>query len=147
MERSAMGHYWTGYGQFSGGGGERVSSVKLAVTLALGLLVCGGAIGYFLGSRPTAPQPDYQGTGVVVALLPPPSNLHATRPVIIIHHDPVPGLMEEAMSMPFIATSTKLFEGLRPGDRISFGLRSTSEALEVISIERVASPRRQDDGS
>jgi Cu/Ag efflux protein CusF len=72
-----------------------------------------------------------------VALVPPPSNLHATRPVIVIYHDQVPGLMDEAMSMPFIAASTKLFEGLRPGDRIAFGLKNTPDALLVVTIERL----------
>ena len=114
-----------------------MSSVKLALILTLGLLVAGGLIGFFLRSRVATPTPDYLGTGVVVSLLPPPSSLHATRPVIIIHHDPVPGLMEEAMSMPFIAASTKLFEGLRPGDRIAFGLKTTPEALLVASLERL----------
>jgi hypothetical protein len=45
--------------------------------------------------------------------------------------------MDEAMSMPFIAASTKLFEGVRPGDRIAFGLKITPEALLVVSIERL----------
>ena len=114
-----------------------MSSVKLALILTLGLLVAGGLIGFFLRSRVATPTPDYLGRGVVVSLLLPPSTLHATRPVIIIHHDPVPGLMEEAMSMPFIAASTKLFEGLRPGDRIAFGLKTTPEALLVVSLERL----------
>jgi hypothetical protein len=113
------------------------SSVKLAVLLALALLIAGGLIGYFGRWRHAAPAPDYRGTGVVVSLLPPPSRLHGTRPVIIIHHDPVPGLMDEAMTMPFIAASMKLFEGLRPGDRIAFGLKSMPEALLVVSLERL----------
>ncbi|HEX9900449.1 MAG TPA: copper-binding protein [Candidatus Methylomirabilis sp.] len=135
MHRILKLRHWT-RGKESLGGG-RVSSVKLALILTLGLLVAGGLIGFFLRSRVATPTPDYLGTGVVVSLLPPPSTLHATRPVIIIHHDPVPGLMEEAMSMPFIAASTKLFEGLRPGDRIAFGLKTTPEALLVVSLERL----------
>jgi hypothetical protein len=83
-----------------------------------------------------APRADYHGTGTVVGLLPPPSSLHATRPVIIIHHDPIATLMAESMSMPFIAASTALFQGLRPGDRIAFGLQETPDALLVICIER-----------
>jgi Cu/Ag efflux protein CusF len=101
-------------------------------------------LGWFVHRRwSEAAKPDYQGTGSVVALLPPPSALHQTRPVIIIHHDVVPGLMEESMSMPFVAASTKLFEGLRPGDRITFGMKLTPEALLVISIEREAAGRTQ----
>lgn len=70
-------------------------------------------------------------------MLPPPSDLHATRPVIVIRHDPIPGLMEEAMYMPFIVASPGLFESLRPGDRIAFGLKETPGALLVISIDRL----------
>jgi Cu/Ag efflux protein CusF len=62
--------------------------------------------------------------------------LHPTRSVIIIQHDPLPGLMEEAMAMPFLAASTRLFRDLRPGDRIAFGLKETSDALLVVSLER-----------
>ena len=89
-------------------------------------------------ARALGPRPDYRGTGVVLAILPPPSNLHATRPVIVIDHDAISGLMDEKMSMPFIAASTALFEGLAPGDRIAFGLKDTPGALLVITVERLA---------
>jgi Cu/Ag efflux protein CusF len=81
-------------------------------------------------------RPDWRGTGVVVALLPPPSDLHASRPVIVLRHEAIPGLMAETMVMPFIAASVALFDGLRPGDAVAFGLKETSDALLVISIER-----------
>ena len=86
------------------------------------------------------PVVQYRGTGVVLALLPPPSDLHLTRPVIVIEHDPIAGLMTEHMAMPFLAASTKLFEGLRQGDRIVFGLQEVPDALLVVTIERL--PRR-----
>jgi Cu/Ag efflux protein CusF len=85
--------------------------------------------------------PDWRGTGIVLKLLPPPSELHTTRPVIVIQHEPIAGLMEESMTMPFIAASTALFRGLRAGDRISFGLKEVPDALLVISIERAPSTR------
>src|SRR5439155_4399416 len=47
----------------------------------------------------------WRGHGVVVALLPAPSSLHATRPVVVLDHEPIAGLMEERVSMPFIAAS------------------------------------------
>lgn len=87
------------------------------------------------------PTVDYRGTGTVLAVLPPPSDLHATRPVIVIEHDPIVGLMAERMAMPFIAASTTLFEGLRPGDRIAFGLQDTPGALLVVTIDRLSSRR------
>jgi Cu/Ag efflux protein CusF len=90
------------------------------------------------GAQPAAPaKPDWSGTGVVLALLPSPSDLHATRPVIVIRHDPIPGLMDESMSMPFIAATPTLFARLRTGDRIAFGLKDTPGALLVISISRL----------
>jgi len=87
-----------------------------------------------------APRPDWRGTGVVVAILPPPSSLHATRPVIIIRHDPIRGLMDETMDMPFLAASMDLFGDLRPGDRVAFGLKDVPDALLVVSIERLGAP-------
>jgi hypothetical protein len=100
---------------------------------ALALLA--GALVWFLWLA--GPRVDYRGTGVVEALLPAPSALHATRPVIIIHHDPVPNLMDESMSMPFIAASADLFKGLRAGDRIAFGMQATPDALLVVTITRL----------
>ncbi|MBI1847558.1 MAG: copper-binding protein [Candidatus Rokubacteria bacterium] len=101
--------------------------------LAIGLATLAAA------AAPAAepPKADYRATGVVVSLFPPPSEHHATRPVIVIHHDPVPGLMDESMDMPFIAASADLFRGLRPGDRIRFDLKETPDALLVITIQRV----------
>ena len=100
------------------------------------LLLAGGAAAQ--PAREAGIKPDYRGTGAVLAVLPPPSSLHATRPVIVIQHEPIAGLMDEAMSMPFIAASTALFQGLRVGDRIAFGLKDTPDALLVITVERVS---------
>src|SRR5215216_6333587 len=94
------------------------------------------------GAAGSTSTPDYQGTGVIVTLHSPPSTLHPTRPVIVIHHDPVVGLMDESMSMPFIAASTALFKGFAPGDRIAFGLKVTPDALLVISLRHVIDVRR-----
>ena len=89
---------------------------------------------------PATARPDWRGTGVVVAILPPPSSLHATRPVIIIRHDPIRGLMDETMDMPFLAASMDLFGDLRPGDRVAFGLKDVPDALLVVEIERLGAP-------
>jgi hypothetical protein len=106
-----------------------------SLTLALWLFAASGV------TAQPPPKPDYRGTGVVLAILPPPSNLHATRPVIVIDHEPIEGLMAEKMSMPFIAASTAIFQGLTPGDRIAFGLKDTPDALLVIAVERLAKKR------
>jgi Cu/Ag efflux protein CusF len=83
---------------------------------------------------------EYRGTGIVIALMPAPSTLHATRPVIVLQHQPIAGLMDEEMSMPFVAASADLFRDLRPGDRVSFVLRDLPGALVVVSLSRVSRP-------
>jgi Cu/Ag efflux protein CusF len=88
-------------------------------------------------ATPRPARPDWRGTGVILKLLPPPSDLHATRPVIVLQHEPIPGLMEEAMTMPFLVASTALFRGHRAGERVTFGLKDTADALLVISIDTV----------
>jgi hypothetical protein len=80
----------------------------------------------------------WHGQAVVVALLPPPSSLHATRPVVVLDHGPIPGLMEERMSMPFIAASADLFRGIAVGDHVAFALAETPDALLVVSLERLS---------
>ena len=79
----------------------------------------------------------WKATGTVVALMPPPSALHQTRPVVILDHEPVPGLMDEKMSMAFIVASVDLFRGLQPGDRVTFELEDTPGALLVVTLARV----------
>src|SRR5207245_6099395 len=102
---------------------------RVAVLIAAGLALC--------AARPTV---TYHGTGTVLALLPPPSDLHATRPVIVIAHDPIAGLMAEPMAMPFIAASTTPFDGLHAGDRISFWLQATQGALLFVPVDGSAPP-------
>lgn len=85
-----------------------------------------------------AQAPRWRGVGVVVALLPAPSSLHATRPVVVLDHEPIHGLMEERMSMPFIAASADLFRGLKAGDRVAFALAETPDALLVVGLEKLS---------
>ena len=84
-----------------------------------------------------AQPPRWRGLGIVVALLPAPSSLHATRPVVVLDHEPIHGLMEDRMSMPFIAASAALFRGLKAGDRVAFALAETPDALLVVSLEKL----------
>ena len=96
------------------------------------------AIVLTVSSAARAQTPRWHGTGVIVALLPAPSRLHATRPVVVLDHEPIAGLMAERMSMPFIAASVELFRGLAPGDHVAFGLAETPDALLVVSLRRLA---------
>src|SRR5260370_28368023 len=70
----------------------------------------------------SSPKADWRGPGTVVAVLPPPSSLHATRPVIIIHHAPIHRLTEAALDMPFIAPPPRPSAGLPPGPPIPLRL-------------------------
>jgi Cu/Ag efflux protein CusF len=106
--------------------------LRLVRHIAAALAVVGGTVTLACAQ----PLAEYRGTGVVVALMPAPSSLDATRPVIVLRHDPIPGLMDEEMSMPFIAASPDLFRNLKPGDRVTFVLRDTPGALLVISLQR-----------
>ena len=112
--------------------------VGLLVALALTLAPFASAIAQ--APKPAA-QHEWRGNGVVLAVFPPPSDLHPTQPVIVIQHQAIAGLMDEAMAMPFLVASTNLFEGLRAGDRISFVLRDVPNALLVVAIERLPSGR------
>jgi Cu/Ag efflux protein CusF len=116
--------------------------VRFAAALGVTLLLASTVS----AQSPASPR-EWRGTGSVVALMPPPSALDATRPVIIIHHHPIPGLMSEEMSMPFLAASTDLFHDLHPGDHISFTLKDIPGALLVTTIDRLGTaappaPRR-----
>jgi Cu/Ag efflux protein CusF len=114
---------------------------RLAGVLASSVLALTVAAAPASAAGPAAGKPEWHGTGVVLRLLPPPSDLHATRPVIVIQHEAIPGLMEEAMAMPFIAASTALFQGLHAGDHIAFALKETSDALLVVEINRLPPAR------
>jgi hypothetical protein len=98
--------------------------VTLARILAVGLVV--GLIGLPVRSRDAVPKPDYRGTGVVVALLPPPSDLHATRPVIIIHHDVIQVSWRRGCPC----------RSLPP----PLGLKVMPEGLWAVSLERLGGP-------
>ena len=113
--------------------------MRSLVALAVVVLAAGAA-----GAQPATPAagpPDWRGTGVILKLLPPPSDLHATRPVIVLQHEPIPGLIAEAMTMPFLAASTALFRGHHAGERVTFGLKEVPDALLVISIETAPAAR------
>ena len=109
----------------------RMRKARGLVTLVVAAAMVGAA------SAQPAPHADWRGTGVVLAMLRPPSDLHATRPVIVLQHEPIPGLMKEAMTMPFIVASDSLFAGLHAGDHVAFALAETPGALLVVSIQRL----------
>ena len=121
----------------------RASVTERSIVVVTALTILCGIVAGVHGAPSSTSTPDYQGIGVVVALHPPPSALHATRPVIVLHHEPIVGLMDERMEMPFIAASTDLFHGRKPGDRVEFGLKVTTDALLVIYLRPAPLPTRR----
>jgi Cu/Ag efflux protein CusF len=58
---------------------------------------------------------------------------------IFIDHGDIPGLME-AMTMAFEPENPKMFNGLTPGDQVSFTVRKKGERLLLVAIEKGWSP-------
>lgn len=50
-----------------------------------------------------------------------------SKRVVVIVHEPIPGLMDETMTHPFFAESPELLAGLAPGDRIRFTVRERKD--------------------
>ena len=119
----------------------RLTPRWIALLAASVTLLASVAVESLQGAPGSTSTSDYQGTGVVVGMHPPPSALHATRPVVVLRHDPIVGLMDESMEHPFIVASTDLFAGLAPGDRVAFGLKSTADALLVVFLRRLSRAR------
>ena len=108
---------------------------RLTRLVVTSLLLSGLALS--AAAQPAPPPHDWRGTGTVVALLTPPSDLHPTRPVIVLRHEPIPGLMDQSMYMPFLVASVELLDGLRVGDRIAFAIKETPDALLIVGIGRL----------
>jgi Cu/Ag efflux protein CusF len=58
---------------------------------------------------------------------------------IFIDHENISGLME-AMTMAFEPAEPTLFNGLAPGDQVSFTLRKSGDRLVLVGIEKGWSP-------
>jgi Cu(I)/Ag(I) efflux system membrane fusion protein len=54
--------------------------------------------------------------------------------MITITHDPVPALKWPAMTMPFRLAKPDLAQGLKPGDKVSFSLRSQGDGFVITAI-------------
>jgi Cu/Ag efflux protein CusF len=78
-------------------------------------------------ARPPTPE-RWSARGIIRVLAPEINRL-------FIDHEDIPGLME-AMTMAFEPEDPKLFDGLAPGDQISFTLRKKGERLILIAVEK-----------
>lgn len=50
-----------------------------------------------------------------------------SKRVVVIVHEPIPGLMDETMTHPFFVESPERLAGLGPGDRIRFTVRERKD--------------------
>jgi hypothetical protein len=110
----------------------------LLLGAGLGVLAVGAAA-WFLWLRPDDLRGPgvYHGSGVVLAVLPAPSPLDATRPVVVLRHEPIKDLMDEGMTHPFLVRSGRLLQGISPGTHVRFTLKDTPGALLVVRMERI----------
>lgn len=123
--------------EVSGGIGSRRRRL-LALGLALVVLAAGaGSWLLWPGAEDLSGPGVYHGTGLVLAVLPAPSPLDATRPVIILRHDPIEALMEKGMTHPFVVRSEELLRGIGPGTPVRFTLKDTPGTLLVVRLEKV----------
>ncbi len=115
-------------------GGKVRWIVLLGSALAL---VLGGVSAFLLwgGEQNLAVPGIYHGTGVVLAVLPAPSQLDAERDVVILQHDPIADLMDKKMTHPFLVQSRTLLRGIMPGTRVRFTLKDTPGALLLVRLE------------
>jgi len=86
--------------------------------------------------RDAAGNEVYRLSGRVVEVALPPSRHHASRPVVVLDHEAVRGLMD-AHTMPFLAASAEVIKDFRPGERVRVALTSTLEALLVTELVRI----------
>lgn len=96
------------------------------------LLLAGFAAGIWGSYRATFPGRGlYRVTGVFEA--------RGGPTLILIHHDKVPGFMDEMESMALFAESAELLDGaaLRRGDRVRLTVRQEGERSVVVEIQKI----------
>ena len=95
------------------------------LVVALLILVLGAGVWGFLTFLAPA-KGTWRAVGVVEEV---------GQSVVVIRHETIPGLME-GHSMDFFVESRRLLDGVKPGDRVRFQLKSTPGALLVVSLEK-----------
>lgn len=104
---------------------EAQTSSRRWLVLGLLLLVLGAGVWEILMFL--APEPGtWRAVGVVEEV---------GQTFVVIRHETIPGLME-GHSMDFFVESRTLLDGVRPGDRVRFLLKSTPNALLVVRLEK-----------
>ncbi len=103
---------------------RQTSSGPWLVVAAL-LLVLGSGVLGLLGLL-TPAKGTWRAVGVVEEV---------GQSFVVIRHETIPGLME-GHSMDFFLESKTLLDGVKPGDRVRFLLKSTPNALLVVRLEK-----------
>lgn len=129
----------------SGDGASGVAGrrrVRRVVLVGFVALATAGGVAWALWSL-TDPNQDedgpkiYKGTGIVEGVLLAPSAFDRKLDGLLIRHEAIKDLMDEAMTHPFVVKSRRLLRGLRPGDRIRFTLKDRPGALLVIYVKKI----------
>ncbi|HLC40192.1 MAG TPA: copper-binding protein [Methylomirabilota bacterium] len=103
----------------------RQTSSRPWLVVAMLLLVLGLVTGGLLMAL-TPAKGTWRATGVVEEV---------GQTLVLIRHETIPGLME-GHSMDFFVESKNLLDGIRPGDRVRFTLKSTPNTLLVVRLEK-----------
>lgn len=103
-------------------------NLVVAANLMLLGLVCAAPIqaADAPAAKAAMPAEAAQGTGVV-------NKVDLAKGVVNIAHEPIAALKWPAMTMDFKVADKKLLDGLKPGQKVSFGIAKDAKAGFVIS--------------
>jgi hypothetical protein len=96
------------------------------------LLMVGFAAGIWGTWRAIYPGPGlHRVTGVFEA--------RAGDTLMIVNHDPAPGLMDEMVNMAFFAETKEMLDaaGLQPGDRVRLTVRQLPDRYLVVEVRKI----------
>lgn len=104
---------------------------SIIITLALATTVAAAVLlpGCQSSSSPAAASTKvYDVKGKIVSL-------DATKKVVTLDHEDIPGLMK-AMTMEFAVSDAKVLDGLKAGDAVSGKIKSEGGTHTVTSLEK-----------
>ena len=104
-----------------------LSPLRFVLVALVALSLCASCASE--ASRTQQPPVTHQGAGVVVDV-----NVEKSR--IKINHEEMPGYMKP-MTMWFPVKDSKLIEGLKPNDRVTFTVAEEEAADVIVEIRKV----------
>ena len=105
--------------------------MKRWVGVVVVLLALGG--GLWVTVKAITPEKGVYRTNAVIQEI-------WAKDLVLVKHEPIPGLMDESMSMAFFVQSPKMLEGVKSGDRFRITLKETPGKLLIVKMERAPSP-------